>query len=175
MRSAHQAQDRVDISEATKCLSQAMSQPKAGHMTQVKRVARYLKVVPRKTLRYPAQEPSKVQLEVHVDSEWDSEWAGDPVSRRSTSGVILRRGKHLLRHSSTVQNVIGLGSAESEYHAQTKGRCAGLGPQSLFADWNLKLQITLHTDSSKRSWQVLVIHKRDYGCRNAQQRSTFEL
>ena len=91
LRCAYLAQDRVDISEAIKCLSQAMSQPKAGHMTQSKRLARYLKGVPRKAVRYPTQEPSKAQLEVHVHSDW----AGDPESRRSTSGVILRRGKHL--------------------------------------------------------------------------------
>ena len=70
------------------------------------------------------------------------------LTRRSTTGVIVRRGQHLRRHSSTVQNVIGLSSAESEYYAHTKGGCSGLGLQSLFADWNLKLQVALHTDSS---------------------------
>ena len=60
----------------------------------------------------------------------------------------MKRGQHLLRHSSTVQNVSGLSSAESEYYALTKGECSGLGLQSLFADWNLKLQLSLHTDSS---------------------------
>ena len=54
MRCAYLAHDRVDISEAIKCLARAMSKPKAGHMTQVKRVARYLKGVPRKALQYPA-------------------------------------------------------------------------------------------------------------------------
>ena len=62
--------------------------------------------------------------------------------------MIVRRGRHLLRHSSTAQNVIGLNSAESEYYALTqKGGCSGLGLQSLFADWNLKLQLSLNTDS----------------------------
>ena len=60
----------------------------------------------------------------------------------------MRRGLHLLRHSSTVQNVIGLNGAESEYYALTKGGCSGLGLQSLFADRNLKLQLSLHTESS---------------------------
>ena len=97
MRCAYLAQDRVDISEAIKCLARAMSKPKAGHMTQLKRVARYLKGVPRKALQYPAQEPSRAHLEVHVDSDW----AGDTATRRSRSAVIVRRGLHLLRHSST--------------------------------------------------------------------------
>ena len=126
-----------------------MSKPKAGHMTQLKRVAR-------KALQYPSHEPSRAHLIVHVDSDW----AGDTATRRSRSGVIVRRGLHLLRRSSTVQNVLGLSSAESEYHALTKGGCSGLRLQSLFADWNLKLQLSLHTDSSSegscfamRSWQ----------------------
>ena len=113
-------------------------------MMQLKRVARYLKGVPRKAQQYPAEEPNRSHLEVHVDSDW----AGDEVTRRSTSGVIARRGRHSLRHSSTVQSVIGLSGAESEYYALTKGGCSGLGLQSLFADWNLKLQLSLHTDSS---------------------------
>ena len=115
-----------------------------GHMIQLNRVARYTKGVPRKAQQYPAQEKSKAHLEVHVDSDW----AGDTVTRRSTTGVIVRRGQHLLRHSSTVQNVMGLSGAESEYYALTKGGCSGLGLQSLFAGWNLKLQLSLHTDSS---------------------------
>ena len=60
----------------------------------------------------------------------------------------MRRGPYLLRHSSTVQNVIGLSGAESEYYALTKGGCSGLGLQSLFAGWNLKLRLSLHTESS---------------------------
>ena len=40
MRCVYLAQDRVDISEAIVCLARAMSKPKAGHMTQLKRVAR---------------------------------------------------------------------------------------------------------------------------------------
>ena len=51
MRCACLKQDRVDSSEAIKCLAQAMSKPKAGHMTQLQRVARYLKGVPRKALQ----------------------------------------------------------------------------------------------------------------------------
>ena len=144
MRCAYLAQDRADISESIKCLARGMSKPRTGHMMQLKRVARYLKGVPRKAQQYPAQEPSKAHLEVHVDSDW----AGDTVTRRITTGVIVRRGQHLLRHSSTVQNVIGLSSAEGEYYALTKGGCPGLGLQSLFADWNRKLQLSLHTDSS---------------------------
>ena len=83
-------------------------------------------------------------MDVHVDSDW----AGETATRRSRSAVIVRRGRHLLRHSSRAQDVIGLSGAESEYYALTKGGCSGLCRQSLFAYWNLQLQLLLHTDSS---------------------------
>ena len=70
MRCSYLAQDRVDTSEAIKCLARVMSNSTAGHMTQLKRVARYLKKVPRKALQYTAQGPSGAHLEVHVDSDW---------------------------------------------------------------------------------------------------------
>ena len=125
MQCACLAQDHVDISEAIKCLARAMSKPKAGHMTQLERVARHLKGVPRKALQYPEQEPSRAHMEVHVDSGW----AGDTVMRRSTSGVIVRRGLHLLRHSSTAQNVIGLSGAERAH----KGRVFRIGSEEELA------------------------------------------
>ena len=93
MRCAYLAQDRADISEAIKCLARGMSKPRFGHMIQLKRVARYLKGVPRKAQQYPSQEKSKAHLEVHVDSDW----ARDTVTRRSTIGVIVRREQRLLR------------------------------------------------------------------------------
>ena len=67
MRCAYLALDRVYISEAVKSLARAMSKPRAGHVTQLKRVARYLKGV-----------PCRAHLDVHVDSDW----AGDIVTRQ---------------------------------------------------------------------------------------------
>ena len=70
MRCAYLAQNRVDISEAIKCLARAMSKPKAGHMTQMQRVARYFKGSGQeKHCSTPSQEPSRAHLEVHVDSD----------------------------------------------------------------------------------------------------------
>ena len=97
-------------------------------------MARVLERSAKEGAAVPAQEPSRAHLEVHVDSYW----AGEMVSRRSTSEVIARTWT--FRHSSTVQNVIGLSSAEVRL---------SIGLQSLFADWNLKLQLSLHTDSSR--------------------------
>ena len=69
-------------------------------------------------------------------------------------GKCTWRHSHASKHvwdraeRSTFKNVIGLSSAENVYYALTEGGCSGQGLQSLFADWNLKLQLSLHTDSS---------------------------
>eukprot|EP00971_Amphidinium_carterae_P045075 886811-Amphidinium_carterae.1 len=143
MRAAYLGQDRVDISEAVKCLAKAMSSPREGHLMQLKRLARYLKSQPACILRYAPQDATP-SLQIFVDSDW----AGDPISRRSTTGMIVMRGAHLIRHSSTIQQVIGLSSAESEYYALTKGACTGLGIQSHLVDWKIPVKLEIFTDSS---------------------------
>jgi hypothetical protein len=144
MRAAYLSQDRVDITEAVKALSRAMATPREGHMGQVKRLARYLKGRPRTVLKYRRQDPENAKILVYSDSDW----AGDAVTRRSTSGMVIKRGEHLIRHSSTMQTTIGLSSAEAEYYALTKGVAYSLGIQSLFKDWGLNLEIEAFSDSS---------------------------
>ena len=144
MRAAYLSQDRVDITETVKCLRRAMARPREGHMVQLKRLARYLKGRPKAVIRYEAQDPRQAMIKCHTDSDW----AGDVLTRRSTSGMVVRRGQHLIRHSSTLQTSIGLSSAEAEYYALTKGAAYSLGIQSLFRDWNLELPIELYCDSS---------------------------
>ena len=42
MKLAYVAQDRVDISEAVKCLTRHMKEPRSGHMQELRRLGRYL-------------------------------------------------------------------------------------------------------------------------------------
>eukprot|EP00972_Heterocapsa_arctica_P079443 11709116-Heterocapsa_arctica.AAC.1 len=133
MRAAYLAQDQLDISDAVKCLARAMSAPRQSHMSELKRLCRYRPGVPRVVLEHPAQDPRTAQLRRHCDSDW----AGDTVSRRSTTGMIIRRGVHLLRHSSTLQTMIGASSTEAEYYALTKGACCVLGVQAQLTDWGI--------------------------------------
>ena len=94
MKLAYVAQDSVDIAEAAKCLTRHMKEPRSGHMQELKRLGRYLVKNRRCVLTY-ARQTSDATLQVHVDSDW----AGDLLVRKST-WVIVRRGKHLLRHMS---------------------------------------------------------------------------
>ena len=108
----------------------------------------YSELIPHRSLTQHCNTPRKSQAERARKCTWTAIGLEDTATRRSTSGVTVRRRLHLLRHSSTIPNVIGLSSAGSEFYALTKGGCSRLGLQSLFADWNLKLQLRLLSDSS---------------------------
>ena len=93
MKLAYVVQDRIDIAEAVKCLTRHMKKLWSGHMQELKRLGRYLVKNKRCVLTY-ARQTSDETLQVYVDSDW----AGDLLGRKSTTGVIVRRGEHLLRH-----------------------------------------------------------------------------
>ena len=68
MKLAYVAQDRVDITEAVKCLTRHMKEPRSGHMQELKRLGRYL-VKNRSCVLTYARQTSDETLQVHVDSE----------------------------------------------------------------------------------------------------------
>ena len=80
----------------------------------------------------------------------DADFAGDLVSRRSSSGLVLLFGRHCLKTSSSVQEPIWLSSGESEFYACVKGGAALLVMRSLMLDWGVcpKLTVEFRTDSS---------------------------
>ena len=104
---------------------------------------RYLVKNKRCVLTY-ARQTSDETLQVHVDSDW----AGDLLGRKSTTGVIVRRGKHLLRHMSCLQTLVALSSGEAEYYALIRGACTSLGIQSHYQDWMIDVPIQIYSDSS---------------------------
>ena len=55
-------------------------------------------------------------LQVHVDFDW----AGDLLGKQSTTCVIVRRSKHLMRHMSFLQTLVALSGGEVEYYAMIR-------------------------------------------------------
>ena len=138
MRIAYLGQDRADVQEAAKCLSRRMQNPKQADLVELKRTVRYLLKFPRAVLVSKEQELPKELI------GWvDADLAGDLVSRRSSSGLVLLFGEHCLKTSSSVQGPIGLSSGESEFYACVKGGAALLGMRSLMLDWGICLKLTL--------------------------------
>ena len=126
MKLAYVAQDRVDIAEAVKCFTRHMKEPRSGHLQELKRLGRYLLKNKRCALTY-ARQTSDETVQVHVDSDW----AGNLLGRKCTTGVIVRRGKHLLRHMSCLQTLVALSSGAAECYALIRGA---------YQDWMIDYQ-----------------------------------
>ena len=116
MKLAHVAQDRADIAEAVKSLTRHMKEPRRGHMQELKRLGRYL-VKKKRCVLTCARLTSDATLQVHVDSF---------IGKKSTTGVIVKRDKHLMRHMSCLQTLVALSSGEAKYYALIRGACTSL-------------------------------------------------
>ena len=148
MRAAYLGQDRADIGHAVKTLSRKMVQPLEADWQNLKRLGRYLKKHPYARLVFgPQKEPGKLKVQV------DSDHAGDAVTRRSTTGMVVYHGRHPIKHSSNVQSTVALSTGESEFYALVKAGSTGLGIQSLMADWGIQSPLLVETDSSAAKGQ----------------------
>ena len=117
-----------------------MSKPTSRSEKKLKRLARYLLEYPRLTWRFVKNDKSNGSD--YLDVYPDSDWAGDKVTRRSTSG-----GMAVLDWSST-QGTIAMSSGEAEYYALVKAAAEGLGIQSLAKDLGIDVTVRLWVDSS---------------------------
>ena len=84
------AQDRPELLYAIKELMRKMSCPTKADESGVKRAIRFLKTAPRLVAKYPWQ-----KLAGHIEVYADSDHAGCPLTRRSTSGGCILWGANL--------------------------------------------------------------------------------
>ena len=119
-----------------------MFTPKNLGRDALKRLCRFL--VPRKrmVLKYPWQRAST------LESYGDTDGAGCPKSRKSTSGGCLMLGGHLIKSWSSMQPSINLSSGEAEYFGVVKVAVIALGHQSLIADMGMTAKVRVWTGSS---------------------------
>ena len=141
-RANYLALDRPDIAFATKELCRRMSAPRWRDLAALRRIARYLLGTPRQVYQFRWQE------EMDLDAYVDTDFAGCAATRRSTSGGVLCRGGHLLKHWSSTQKGVTLSSGEAELAGVVKGTSEVLGLQSVAADMGIKLVAHVRADSS---------------------------
>ena len=143
MRLSYLAQDRLDLVETAKHVTQRMTEPREFDFVPLKRAARYLVGKPEAALRFRRQE--------HVDKITvfvDSDLAGDPVSRKSTTGLVAQIGNHTVKSGSTLQSLTALSVGEAEFYAAVQGGQVGLSLKSLYQDLGIPLKIEILCDSS---------------------------
>eukprot|EP00971_Amphidinium_carterae_P178959 3549386-Amphidinium_carterae.2 len=108
-----------------------------------KRLARYLLQRPRVATLYKWQDtPTTITM------QGDSDYAGDPVKRVSTSGWCALHGTHLIAGGTSTQSVIATSSGEAEHYACLKAAAEGLGLVAMAAELGNKRELRVETDSS---------------------------
>ena len=133
IRFSYLAQDRFDFAETAKHLAHRMSEPREFDFVSLKRAARYLVGKPTAALRCRRQK--------HVDKItvfMDSDFAGDPVSRKNTTGLVAQIGNRTVKSGSTLQSMTALSVGEAELYAVVKGGQVGLSLRSMYQDWEFQ-------------------------------------
>jgi hypothetical protein len=135
--------DRPDICFSSKELSRKMTDPDEGDIVALKRLLRYLQGCKRVVWHFCWQADTS-----KLDALSDSDWAGCLRTRRSTTGGILQRGRHLLHHWSKTQATVALSSGEAELNASLKAAAEGLYLQGITTEMGEENKLTIFGDST---------------------------
>ncbi|GAU35215.1 hypothetical protein TSUD_204910 [Trifolium subterraneum] len=127
---------RPDLSFAVGVVSRFVESPKQSHMVAVKRILRYVQG----TMEFGVLFPNNISNSVNkLEGFSDSDWCGDHVDRRSTTGYIFKFLHAPISWCSKKQPVIALSSCEAEYIACAFAACQGIWLESLLKDIQVEL------------------------------------
>ena len=104
---------RPDLAFAVGMAGRQMHNPSQADVTMVKRIFRYLKKTCSYKLRYKKEELS-------LSAYSDADFAGDPITRRSTSGAVLLLAGGPIAWMSKRQKTVAHSTAEAEYVAASE-------------------------------------------------------
>jgi hypothetical protein len=104
-----------DIAYAVQQVCLHMHDPRESHLTAKKRILRYLRGMP--DYKLFLRSSRSTDLVVYTDTDW----AGCPDTRRSTSSYAVFLGDNLVSWSAKRQTVVSRSSAEVEYCAVANG------------------------------------------------------
>ncbi|GJS23648.1 retrovirus-related pol polyprotein from transposon TNT 1-94 [Tanacetum coccineum] len=124
---------RPYISYAVHIMSQFVSAPTMVHWAVVLHILRYLRGTQFQTLLFPST--SALDLRAYCDSDW----AGDVVSRKSTTGFCIFLGDSLISWKSKKQDVLSNSSTEAEYHAMVVTTSEIVWLRWLLADMGVRI------------------------------------
>ncbi|KAJ6951081.1 hypothetical protein NC653_040442 [Populus alba x Populus x berolinensis] len=100
---------RPDIKYSVHILSRFMHKPRQPHMAAALQVVCYLKLSPSQGLLLYSNNP------LHLRAVCDSDWAGCPITHRSTTAYCVFLGNSFISWRTKRQKTISLSSVEAEY------------------------------------------------------------
>ena len=134
--------DRPDVQFPAKEACRFMAAPSELSLVALKRMGRYLNDRRRIVYKYPFQKVDGIQVYS------DTDWAGCPRTRKSTSGGCVMLGAHCLKSWSSTQPSVSLSSGEADFFGLVKAAGIGLGYKALLQDFGYDVGVTTWTDSS---------------------------
>ncbi|CAI7829725.1 unnamed protein product [Closterium sp. NIES-54] len=116
-----------DLSFTVGLLGRVVSNPMVEHERALRRLHRYVRGTSHLGLHYEAGPISLVGF-------MDSDWAGDPSTCQSTSGLVFTLLGGVVAWQSKRQNLIALSSTEAEYVALNRGGTEAVWLRRLLAE-----------------------------------------
>ncbi|CAK0909302.1 unnamed protein product, partial [Prorocentrum cordatum] len=120
-----------------------MAGPATGGLARLKRVLRFLRGEPRCAQNFVERRHECKRVDLYCDSDW----AGDPIDRKSVSSVLVFFGSHLLKSTVGAQGATALSRGEAGFTAAVEGASVALGVRSLGADLGMMLHPVMRADS----------------------------
>ncbi|RDX77426.1 Copia protein, partial [Mucuna pruriens] len=118
-----------------------MDNPRAPHMTAAKHILRYLKGTSDFGLLFPI---GNDQNRSCIEAYSDSDWCGDKVERKSTSGYLFKYLDAPISWCSKKQSVVALSSCEAEYIGSVEAACQSLWLEALLEEMKLQYERPVH-------------------------------
>ncbi|CAL0332892.1 unnamed protein product [Lupinus luteus] len=131
---------RPDLIYGVGLVSRFMSNPKKSHMLAAKRLLRYVKG----TTDFGVLFPLKLQKpELELTGYADSDFGGDLVERKSTSGYLFLLNGAAVSWCSKKQPVIALSNCEAEYISSSYAACQAVWLEELIKEMKIKIRSPL--------------------------------
>ncbi|KAH7858787.1 hypothetical protein Vadar_028059 [Vaccinium darrowii] len=122
---------RPDLAYSVGYVSRFMQEPHEEHYAAVKHILRYIAGTRSLGCFYGKKKGDGRAI---LTGFSDSDMAGDPEDRKSTTGVLFFFGHSPITWQSQKQKVVALSSCEAEYIAATTAACQGVWLSRLLSD-----------------------------------------